>query len=220
MERSYPGPGRPRGRPSALPAAVAQPCRHAPSPRDPAASSPPARTARARKTRLQSCSEVDLHHRQTDPRDLESRTGIWFRRFAALTQPHTTSLPGVVWVPATFAAWMVVLCRVGAALPRHLSLGRLVWGLVERSARQSCTGAAKDHHPRGKASEVADGGRCKRRTYPIRIPVQLSSSTLLALAEVLLIREWSLAGQAAAPGGALAEPGSWGRGVRRRLAAG
>jgi hypothetical protein len=35
-----------------------------------------------------------------------------------------------------------------------------------------------------------------------------------------LIREWASAGQAAAPGGALAEPGSWGRRVRRRLVAG
>src|SRR6266542_3542236 len=160
MERSYPGPGRPRGRPSALPAAVAQPCRHAPSPRDPAASSPPARTARARKTRLQSCSEVDLHHRQTDPRDLESRTGIWFRRFAALTQPHTASLPGVVWVPATFAAWMVVLCRVGAALPRHLSLGRLVWGV----GGAIC--AAEHHNRRGKGPPPTRRGIGIRQQHP------------------------------------------------------
>src|SRR6266542_5581576 len=162
MERSYPGPGRPRGRPSALPAAVAQPCRHAPSPRDPAASSPPARTARARKTRLQSCSEVDLHHRQTDPRDLESRTGIRFRRFAALTQPHNQLARGGV-VPATFAAWMVVLCRVGAALPRPLSLGRLVWGV----GGAIC---AAELHWRGKGPPPTRQSTTMRAARPRRSP--------------------------------------------------
>jgi hypothetical protein len=44
--------------------------------------------------------------------------------------------------------------------------------------------------------------------------------TFACTAHGVLIREWSLAGQAAAPGGALAEPGSWERRVRRRLVAG
>src|SRR6266545_2831744 len=61
-----------------------------------------------------------------------------------------------------------VLGRVGAACRAGCRSGAWFGGLVERSARQRTT----THHR--KASEVADDGRCKRRTYPIRIPVRLS----------------------------------------------
>jgi hypothetical protein len=47
----------------------------------------------------------------------------------------------------------------------------------------------------------------------------LAFLALAVLAAIRLIREWSSAGQAAAPGGALAEPGACGR-VVRRLAGG
>src|ERR1019366_578199 len=54
-----------------------------------------------------------------------------------------------------------------------------------------------------------------RRADPA-LPVQQAAPRITSP----LIREWSLAGHAAAPGGALAEPGSCGRLVRRRLVSG
>ncbi len=72
-----------------------------------------------------------------------------------------SQLARVVWVPATFAAWMVVLCRVGAALPRHLSLGRLVWGV----GGAIC---AAELHWRGKGPPSTRQGLGSRRRWPLQ----------------------------------------------------